>query len=208
MLLNLDQWLLQVGNISLKNSLFDFLLPFLDQSSNWLAPIALAVIGVIIFGGKKGRWVIIVAALTVLITDQVSSSLLKPLAARIRPCNIVPDLHVWWEHRWVLLPDPVIEITKVSYSFPSSHAANSAGQAIWWGWNYPQYRWWFVSCAGIIGYSRVYLGHHWPLDVVGGWLLGGVIPFLLYLCAARLFSLYFTNSIGSGTNKASRSRTK
>lgn len=189
---------MKLGNLSAQNGIFNNLLPFLDQSSYWFAPVAIVVIGVIIFGGKKGKWIVVGAVITVLLTDQVSSTILKPLLARIRPCNIIPDLHVWWEHQWIVLPDPVIEIYKASYAFPSSHAANSAGQAIWWGWNYPKYRWWFTGCAGLIGYSRVYLGHHWPLDVFCGWIIGALLALLIFRYSARLFPGYFSNNIKNG----------
>jgi undecaprenyl-diphosphatase len=168
----------------------------------------IVVTGVTIFGGKRGRWAVVGAVLTVILTDQISASFLKPLAGRIRPCNIVPGLHVWWEHHWIFTPDPVIDIVKASYSFPSSHAANSAGQAVWWGLAYHRYRWTFWGYSFLIGFSRIYLGHHWPFDVIAGWMLGAIIAILIYKLANRLLPNYFTRRIDLEKARVSVSLTK
>ncbi|MBI3661145.1 phosphatase PAP2 family protein [Candidatus Acetothermia bacterium] len=69
-----------------------------------------------------------------------------------------------------------------SYSFPSGHALGSViayGVLVYLaGRAFPQWRWalWsiYVMLVALIGYSRLYLGVHWPTDVLGGWVIGAV----------------------------------
>jgi undecaprenyl-diphosphatase len=69
-------------------------------------------------------------------------------------------------------------VTETSYSFPSGHSMASVALAasfvlIFW---HTRYRWWVVGAAAVytvmIGFTRMYLGVHYPSDVVAGWCLG------------------------------------
>jgi len=182
----LDTGLMRLLNLAPQNPAFDFIMPLFDKSLYWMAPIALAVIGVLIFGGKRGAWAALGAVVVVVMTDQIGASLLKPWISRIRPCNVLAGLHVWWSGGWIYLPDPVLEIYKASYSFPSNHATNAGGQAIWWGAVYPKWRWGAWSFTALIGYSRIYIGVHWPADVVGGWIIGAGVALGVFW-AARIW---------------------
>ena len=109
--------------------------------------------------------------------------LVKPTVARIRP-RFAADAVT----RLTLAEDAEarsLAPSSDSYSFPSGHATSAFAGALTISRVWPQARaaWW--TLALLISYSRIYLGHHYPLDVVGGallgvalgyWVLGGRAP--------------------------------
>jgi undecaprenyl-diphosphatase len=107
------------------------------------------------------------ALATILLSDQISSSVVKPLFARLRPCND-PDLST--QVRLLL------DGCGAGYSFTSSHATNHFALAIfltvtlrqWIG----KYTWVLYLWAASIGYAQVYAGVHYPFDILAGALLG------------------------------------
>ncbi|MBM3327028.1 MAG: phosphatase PAP2 family protein [Calditrichaeota bacterium] len=163
-----------------RNPVFDWLMPWFDSNRNWMAPLILLWIGVMIWGGRRGRWASAAAVILVVLSDQISSSLIKPLVERIRPCNVLSGLHFWQRGEWLIIPDPILTIYKKSFSFPSSHATNSAAQALWWSWIYPRSAAAWIVLVVVIGYSRLYIGVHYPADVLGGWLAGGICFGMIY----------------------------
>jgi membrane-associated phospholipid phosphatase len=120
--------------------------------------------------GKKFAWQFILLSLvSFAITDYTSASILKPVLARTRPCYD-PELQVY-----------IRDLVGCGgqLSFPSSHAANHFGLAAFWF--YAIYlikgqRWyWLWIWALFIGYAQVYVGKHYPMDIVGGAMFGYVV---------------------------------
>ena len=120
--------------------------------------------------------VLIVVLLALLITasDQISSGLLKPLVHRLRPT-----------HDAALAPmvDTVFGYRGGQFGFPSSHAANSFALFTFtallvrnWGYTLSMLLW-----ASVFSYSRIYLGVHYPGDIVCGALLGVFVGLVFYL---------------------------
>jgi undecaprenyl-diphosphatase len=152
--------------------------PWLDAVMTWLSAsgvaglvwLALAFVSLWRPRDRAAAWrVLLTIALAYLLVDGV----LKPSIARPRPSH-VPDAttaNVTTNPR-ATAPKRVLPPMPRSYSFPSGHAASTFGAAVavsrMWPGTAPL--WW--TLAILIGYSRIYLGHHYPLDVVGGALLG------------------------------------
>jgi undecaprenyl-diphosphatase len=98
--------------------------------------------------------------------DLTSVRLLKPLGARQRPCQEFRDVRAPME-------------CGSGKSLPSTHAADSAAAATVFAWALPRFSALGIVIAVVVGFSRVYLGEHWPSDVVAGWALGIIIGVLL-----------------------------
>jgi undecaprenyl-diphosphatase len=158
-------------NKGLANPLFDVFMPFITNLNNWKIPILLIWLFLMIRGGRKARVVAILLIITVVITDQLSATLIKPLVGRIRPCHVLDHVRL-------------LVACGGKYSFPSSHATNISGMAVVLSFFYRKGITWFTLLALVIGFSRIYVGVHYPLDVLGGLIIGscaGFVVIALYL---------------------------
>jgi undecaprenyl-diphosphatase len=172
-ILDQDKALFSLINGKWTHPVLDTIMPWLRQSNNWvLLYVAIVVFLFIKWGVKTWKWLVI-AVLNVTITDQVSSSIFKPLFARLRPCQDPAILH-----KSRLL----IEHCSSGFSFTSSHAANHFGFAMFVFMTlsplFKNYTYLFFIWAGCISYAQIYIGVHYPLDILGGTLLGISIGYL------------------------------
>lgn len=164
------------------NTFFDKWMPIITNIDNWIWIIVLAWIALFIFGGYKGRLVCILTLVTILIVDNLSSYILKPFFGRIRP-NIMLEM---------INAGDTVQLTGSALSFPSNHAINIFALAMLLSWYYKKLMpIWFLG-ALIVGYSRVYIGVHYPLDVIGG-ACAGILCSLLMIFIAEKFSKKYKN---------------
>jgi len=128
-------------------------------------------------GKKFFRWVVF-TLLVVLIIDFVCGRGLKPWVGRLRPSHepsLRPYLHLVRGYSGGL------------YGFPSNHAANSAAMALAISLALRQRLviLMAISWAALHSYTRLYLGVHYPSDLLAGWTIGIIFTFLAYLIAKR-----------------------
>jgi undecaprenyl-diphosphatase len=168
-LYNIDRTVFLFLNRDVANPVFDAVMPFITNKNNFNIPFVLIILGLLFFGGKKGRIAVLLGLVIVVLSDQLSSAVIKPLVGRIRPCH--PDFLI--EGARYLIG------TKISFSFPSSHAANMASTATWFSYRYKRYTWIFVIIAVLVGYSRIYVGVHYPSDVLGGAVIGVFCAYII-----------------------------
>jgi undecaprenyl-diphosphatase len=164
-LYNIDVQLFYFINNTLANPVTDSFMPFITELNHWKIFYAIMFFYLIIGGGKKGRIAAIILVLLISCSDQFSSNLVKNLSERIRPCNVLPHVHL------------LVGCTQ-SFSFPSSHAVNNFAGAVVLSHFYPRFRISFYTGAFLMAISRVFVGVHYPSDVLGGTVIGILIGIL------------------------------
>ena len=135
----LDVQLFLFFNVGLANPVFDAVMPVITNKTTWFPLWAVLIVGLVWKGGRKGRWVVFIALLTVLTADQVVNQLLKPWFGRVRPCIAVEGAHL-------------LIGKKHSFSMPSSHAANFFAVATVFSYYYSRYKiiYWFFAKSAIL----------------------------------------------------------
>jgi len=184
MLENLDQHVFLFLN-SINSPSWDKVMFLISGKVIW-APLYLGILIYIGIKYKKKIYLILpFIILAVALADQVSVQLFKNLFQRLRPCH-EPSL------------EGMVHLVNGEcgglYGFVSSHASNSFNVALI-SLMFIKNKWFtagIISWAAIIGYSRVYLGVHYPGDVICGSLLGALIGysvFKLYELADKKFNV-------------------
>lgn len=159
--LELDRLLFDFFNQILANPFTDALMPFVTNGEHWVIAIALFVLLAMWKDQWRGVAVMLGLFAVFALCDQSSAHWIKPLVKRVRPCHVVDGARV------------LIHCSQ-AYSFPSAHATNTFGCAVWLTFWYPQYRWIFFGLAFLMSISRVFVGVHYPFDILAGWVLGAI----------------------------------
>ncbi len=124
-------------------------------------------------GGRKGKIAAIGVLLLIAATDQFSARILKEIFHRLRPCNALTDV-----------------ITPLgcngTFSFPSNHALNNFAAAVFYYKFFPKLKWILLVVASLIAISRVYMGLHYPSDILGGAVIGSAFGYLFAYAALKI----------------------
>ncbi|MFZ4058161.1 MAG: phosphatase PAP2 family protein [Ferruginibacter sp.] len=184
-ILNWDRELLRLINSEWHTPFLDGLLPFLRNASFWLPLYFFLVLYGVMNYKKTGWWWVIFAACTGILTNFISSNLIKENIFRLRPCND-PELADWIR---IIIGKHLPQ----SSSFTSSHATNHFGLAMFlygtmrndWG----KYSWLVFVWAFSIVYAQMYVGVHYPLDILGGTIVGLLVGWFTSSQFNRQFEL-------------------
>tara|TARA_B110000438_G_scaffold90381_2_gene89871 strand:+ start:333 stop:935 length:603 start_codon:yes stop_codon:yes gene_type:complete len=142
------------------NPIFDLSMPFITNEENWIFPILFLFLFLGFKSGKRGRITLVLLIIALSITDSVCAQILKPLFERVRPS------HLNMEGLNLLVP------RGGKWSMPSNHAANMFTLAVVLSYFYRKTSLTIYSLALVVSFSRVYVGVHFPGDIIIGALLG------------------------------------
>jgi undecaprenyl-diphosphatase len=169
MLANLDLAILRFFNIGLANPVFDVFFKTITMNQFLLCVLAVILASIIWKDHKKGAIIAIVTITGLALADIISADILKKLFCRPRPCHAFSDLRM-------------IVGCGGKYGFPSNHAANSVVVAFILTRFYKKLNPFLWTLAVMVCISRMYLGKHYPSDLLGGALLGLLVGLgVLYL---------------------------
>ena len=184
---SLDVRLFRFLNSSIKNGILDFLMPLVTDFRRSRVIVILVWAALIFFGGPRGRWAGLMLILLVAASDQTSSHLIKPLVERLRPCELLGGIHFWYgPEGWIVTPPDVVGGFKTSFSFPSSHAANITSSMLFLALAYRRWAAVPIVIMILVSFSRIYVGVHWPSDVMAGMALGAILAISAYLIFRRI----------------------
>lgn len=173
-LIAFDEFLFGLINGLWQHPILDYLLPIWRTKTTWIPLYILLLIVIYKRHGKRTIFFLIIIGITILVADQISSELLKKTVERLRPCR-----------------EPSLSNVRTlvhcggGYSFTSSHATNHFALVMQLfllfrlEWS-KAYYWGLFLWASLIAYAQVYVGVHYPLDVLVGAILGVVIAYFIF----------------------------
>lgn len=163
-LIYLDRWLFEIINQQMSSPFWDVF--FHPLSSKWTIRFLVLFFMFMFFslGNGRLRWVVVLSG-AALLTADMTVVILKEVFARVRPCE-------------AFVGAKVLASCSDSYGFPSRHTTDIFAMAVFLSSIYSRYRTAFMLIAVYVGISRIYLGMHYPLDVMAGVFVGSIIGVL------------------------------
>ena len=169
-----DQWLFIQVNDHQTNSFFDSIMPYLRIAYYWTPLYLFLLVFISVNFKARGLWWCVLFLCTVSLCDMTSTNLFKEVFHRLRPCA---DADFFQSVRLI------VDSCGGNYGFTSNHAANHFGMATFifitlrpviGKWVWLAYLW-----AAVIGYAQVYVGVHYPFDILGGAAIGLLFGWIL-----------------------------
>jgi undecaprenyl-diphosphatase len=175
-ILRWDERIFRLLNGNWHHPTLDQVLPFVTDSGKFVLPFVVAALVIVLVGRVRGLRFVILALISVAVADAIGTHVFKYSFLRPRPCMALTDVRL------------LVGCTSLP-SLPSNHAVNASALATLAGLSVP--RLWLpaTALALLIGYSRVYVGVHYPLDVLAGGVLGIVVAVAFWGLTNRLWPL-------------------
>lgn len=181
----LDLHLQLLLNQQWRSAALDVLLPVFSLR----APLFVLLAGLLVWrSALRGKGQVIYFIILVLamgVTD-LTCNAVKHAVGRVRPQHAIAGTYYQESGQWVRLPADYTPDRDTGTAFPSAHAANSMAAAVLAMCFWPRLRRGLWALPLVVGWSRVYGGKHFPLDVLGGWALGAMLGWCFWLAWKRL----------------------
>ena len=178
--MNMIKWIHQYFS----NPLFDIFMPIITNKKNWTLPIIGLIFLLGFFSGPRGKVALTVLIISLSFTDAICAQILKPFFERIRPSHLnLEEVNL-------------LTSKGGKWSMPSNHAANMFSLAIVLSYFYKKYKPLLFLLAILISFSRVYVGVHFPGDVIVGGFIGVFISSIFLI----LWGKIKLNEIKKGRN--------
>ena len=160
--------------------------PFLDvamvavtEKYNWIPLYLILILALVRQFGWQAVYSMVAVILLVIISDQLTSGFMKPFFGRFRPCHDPEIGHLI----------RIIRRCGGEFGFVSSHAANSFSVSTFFILLFRKthrYVWWILIWPILFSYSRIYLGVHYPFDILCGAVIGIGLGWLVFWGTGKL----------------------
>jgi len=183
----LDLHLLYLINQTWSRPWLDPVMAYASDWDSWRLPVGAAVLLTLIFGGFRGRLLLVLMALCLIIGDKGISDALKNTIDRPRPNETEPHLRVVTVRE---VTESVPQHVTRGNSFTSGHACNNVALAMIGCAIFGRWALWLWPWAALVSYSRVYTASHYPSDILGSWIVAIVYSYFICKAAAWLWRRY------------------
>jgi|TARA_B100000949_G_scaffold51353_1_gene45035 undecaprenyl-diphosphatase len=156
----IDRSILYFINDTLSNQIFDLFFTTITNEHLWAIPVLIGLLALIVRGGKRGKIAAVLVLIAASATDATVVEIIKPAIGRLRPSHALEDTIN------LLVPKGG------RYGFVSAHAANIFAGTTVLSYFYKQWKKPLLFLAFSVALSRVYVGVHYPGDVLFGGLFG------------------------------------